>query len=650
MVLQKEMGSSWAAACGTLEKLASHPDGLDPKRVSAFAERAAELSERPEQAAHADAFASRRSRARRRSCSRSSAPRRTRSSRPCKARALSHALVPRRDGLAREGGVARGLPPARPGARQHRGGRRGPQPPVRAQRRSTTTCRGIPMRLEQRIGRVHRLGQEHPVRVDQPGRARHHRGVRARDPGAQDPHVRAGRGRDGGDPRRLEHARLVRGRGVPALDRVPQPARAQEALRRAGAAPRDGAQALPAAARQPELAVPQATARTTRRRRDDAKPATKRRQGRAGAQAPAASPACRAARPQPSSRSGARSWAAGSRSRAARWRPLRAATGRSNSRRRCRSAGAGSECGSCSTRRAPRCRAARGSPRPAAPPDGASSRPRSPSRRSRAAPRSRRCRARRPTGSPACARCAASRGARRAWGRCATSGASRSTPSSRAGAGCPGRSSGWCSSAAGGEVLERAQAPQVPDVRPREGLYQMGGGTRARAARALAAERPRDARGAGGRARAEWEAGGRAAARRRARAARRVLLGAHRGGGGPAAPPRRATTSTSSSTATPRRSSWSGSAARPRCASAGRCAPRSGSGALEEWSWPVADLEQELQGSGADAREAARARSTWRAAGPRCPPARPAARPRRCWCARTATSPARAARRLSAPA
>jgi len=27
---------------------------------------------------------------------------------------------------------------------------------------------------------------------------------------------------------------------------------------------------------------------------------------------------------------------------------------------------------------------------------------------------------------------------------------------------------------AGGEVLERAQAPQVPDVRPREGLYQMG--------------------------------------------------------------------------------------------------------------------------------------------------------------------------------
>jgi SNF2 family DNA or RNA helicase len=40
MVLQKEMGSSWAAAVSTLEKLGSHPDGLDPKRVRGFAERA----------------------------------------------------------------------------------------------------------------------------------------------------------------------------------------------------------------------------------------------------------------------------------------------------------------------------------------------------------------------------------------------------------------------------------------------------------------------------------------------------------------------------------------------------------------------------------------------------------------------------------
>jgi len=45
MVLQKEMGSSWASASGTLEKLAAHPEGLDSKRVRAFAERARSLSE-----------------------------------------------------------------------------------------------------------------------------------------------------------------------------------------------------------------------------------------------------------------------------------------------------------------------------------------------------------------------------------------------------------------------------------------------------------------------------------------------------------------------------------------------------------------------------------------------------------------------------
>jgi SNF2 family DNA or RNA helicase len=45
MVLQKEMGSSWASARGTLEKLAAHPDGLDSKRVHAFAERARALSQ-----------------------------------------------------------------------------------------------------------------------------------------------------------------------------------------------------------------------------------------------------------------------------------------------------------------------------------------------------------------------------------------------------------------------------------------------------------------------------------------------------------------------------------------------------------------------------------------------------------------------------
>ena len=44
MVLQKEMGSSWSSAMGTLEKLAQNPDGLDPKRVKEFAERARALA------------------------------------------------------------------------------------------------------------------------------------------------------------------------------------------------------------------------------------------------------------------------------------------------------------------------------------------------------------------------------------------------------------------------------------------------------------------------------------------------------------------------------------------------------------------------------------------------------------------------------
>jgi hypothetical protein len=51
---------------------------------------------------------------------------------------------------------------------------------------------------------------------------------------------------------------------------------------------------------------------------------------------------------------------------------------------------------------------------------------RAPSRCSRAAPRSPRCRGRRRRGSRPCARCAGWRGDRRASGRCVTSGASRS--------------------------------------------------------------------------------------------------------------------------------------------------------------------------------------------------------------------------------
>src|SRR5207245_9838815 len=47
IVLQKEMGSSWNAARATLEKLARHPDGLDPKKLRALGARAADASQSP---------------------------------------------------------------------------------------------------------------------------------------------------------------------------------------------------------------------------------------------------------------------------------------------------------------------------------------------------------------------------------------------------------------------------------------------------------------------------------------------------------------------------------------------------------------------------------------------------------------------------
>ena len=47
MVLQKEMGSSWAAARSTLEKLSRSPDGLDQRRVKQLCARAGEVSAEP---------------------------------------------------------------------------------------------------------------------------------------------------------------------------------------------------------------------------------------------------------------------------------------------------------------------------------------------------------------------------------------------------------------------------------------------------------------------------------------------------------------------------------------------------------------------------------------------------------------------------
>ena len=57
VVLQKEMGSSWAAARATLEKLARHPDGLDAEAAQDCSRaRALEVSDAAEQGALADAL------------------------------------------------------------------------------------------------------------------------------------------------------------------------------------------------------------------------------------------------------------------------------------------------------------------------------------------------------------------------------------------------------------------------------------------------------------------------------------------------------------------------------------------------------------------------------------------------------------------
>src|SRR5206468_10943754 len=47
MVLQKEMGSSWAAAASTLEKLSREPGGLDARRLKLLTARAHEASRSP---------------------------------------------------------------------------------------------------------------------------------------------------------------------------------------------------------------------------------------------------------------------------------------------------------------------------------------------------------------------------------------------------------------------------------------------------------------------------------------------------------------------------------------------------------------------------------------------------------------------------
>ena len=163
MVLQKEMGSSWAAARGTLSRLASHPDGLDPRRTEVFAERARELSEDPSKL--------------------KTLLRSIQSLKGEKAivftqfRATQEAIV----AMLREAGLSHALFHGEMGWREKEEAleqfRLRDQVLVSTEAggegRNLQFARNVinydlpwnPMRIEQRIGRVHRLGQEHPVRV-----------------------------------------------------------------------------------------------------------------------------------------------------------------------------------------------------------------------------------------------------------------------------------------------------------------------------------------------------------------------------------------------------------------------------------------------------------------------------------------------------
>ena len=163
MVLQKEMGSSWASAYGTLVKLASHPDGMDAKKVRALAERAADLSHDPSKI--------------------KTLMRCIQSLKGEKAIVFTQFRATQ-DSIVRaltEAGLTHAVFHGEMGWREKEEAleqfRMHEQVLVSTEAggegRNMQFARIVinydlpwnPMRLEQRIGRVHRLGQEHPVRV-----------------------------------------------------------------------------------------------------------------------------------------------------------------------------------------------------------------------------------------------------------------------------------------------------------------------------------------------------------------------------------------------------------------------------------------------------------------------------------------------------
>ncbi len=163
MVLQKEMGSSWAAAASTLEKLSREPGGLDRRRLKLLTARAQDASRSPSK---------------------------VRSLLKClvsigaeksivftQFRATQNVIVEALRAAGVEPAVFHGELTWREKEEALDRFRTGSQVLVSTEAggegRNLQFCRIVvnydlpwnPMRVEQRIGRVHRLGQAHPVRV-----------------------------------------------------------------------------------------------------------------------------------------------------------------------------------------------------------------------------------------------------------------------------------------------------------------------------------------------------------------------------------------------------------------------------------------------------------------------------------------------------
>jgi SNF2 family DNA or RNA helicase len=163
MVLQKEMGSSWASARATLDKLSRQPDGLDSKPLRALAQRAAEASASGTKV---------------RSLLRCIAGLRGEKGIVFTQFRMTQQVIVE---ALREAGIEPAIFHGELGWREKEEAleqfRTQSQVLVSTEAggegRNLQFCRIVlnydlpwnPMRVEQRIGRVHRLGQEHPVRV-----------------------------------------------------------------------------------------------------------------------------------------------------------------------------------------------------------------------------------------------------------------------------------------------------------------------------------------------------------------------------------------------------------------------------------------------------------------------------------------------------